>query len=66
MLTAERAIHAGIFALLLIGLFTITGWASNNYVDDLILKVAGITLSWGIILLALYLGFRKANWHWWN
>jgi len=65
-LNAERAIHAGIFALLLVGLFIITGWASYHYIDELFLKLASITLSWGIILLALYLSFKKANWSWWS
>jgi hypothetical protein len=32
----------------------------------LILEVAGITLSWGIILLVLYVGFAKLGWDWWG
>jgi hypothetical protein len=65
-LTAERAIHAAVFALLLIGLCTMSGWTLYNYVNDIVLKLAGITLSWGIILLALYLSFKKLDWNWWS
>ena len=64
-LNAERAIHAAIFILLLVGLCALAGWANNNYVDDIVLKIAGLALSWGIILLALYLSFKKLNWRWW-
>jgi hypothetical protein len=66
MLTAERAIHAAVFALLLIGLCTLSGWVLYNYVNEFVLKLAGITLSWGIILLALYVVFKKLNWHFWS
>jgi hypothetical protein len=65
--TAERAIHAAMFGLLLVGLCALSWWASYHYIqkDDLVLMVASVALSWGIILLALYLIFRKLNWHWW-
>ena len=66
MLNAERAIHAAVFVLLLIGLCTITGWESYQYITDFALKLAGITLSWGIILLSLYVIFRKLDWRWWS
>ena len=66
MLTAERVIHAAVFALLLIGLCTVTGWASYQYINEFVLKLAGITLSWGIILLVLYVAFKKADWRWWS
>jgi len=65
-LTAERVIHAAVFVLLLVGLYTLAGWANCYYIDDIILKIAGITLSWGIILLVLYLSFKKLNWRWWT
>ena len=66
MLTAERAIHVAVFALLLVGLFAICGWATYIYIDNWILKIAGIALSWGIILLVLYVIFKKLGWHWWS
>jgi hypothetical protein len=65
-LTAERAIHFAMFALLLIGLCGITAWASYTYAGNDLLKIAGIALSWGIILLILYLGFKKLDWAWWT
>ena len=65
-MTGERAIHAAVFALLLIGLCTLSGWVLYNYVNEFVLKLAGITLSWGIILLALYLVFKKLDWRWWS
>jgi hypothetical protein len=64
--TTERFIHAAVFVLLLVGLCTVTGWASLKFIDDFVLKIAGVTISWGIILLALYLGFRKLDWRWWS
>jgi hypothetical protein len=30
------------------------------------LQIAGIALSWGVILLVLYAGFIKLEWQWWN
>ena len=65
-MTAERAIHFAIFALLLIGLGSVSAWACYAYLrDTLILEVAGITLSWGVILLVLYVGFGRLGWNWW-
>jgi hypothetical protein len=55
------------FALLLIGLGSVSAWACYAYLGStLILEVAGITLSWGIILLVLYVGFGKLDWDWWS
>jgi uncharacterized protein (DUF486 family) len=66
-LTAERAIHASIFILLLVGLTVLNAWASYTYLqDNLILVIGSIPLSWGIILLALYLSFKKLGWKWWS
>jgi hypothetical protein len=63
----ERAIHFAMFALLLMGLCLVSAWASYTYLSDqIILEVAAIALSWGVILLVLYLGFRKLNWSWWS
>ena len=64
-MTAERGIQAAVFALLLVGLWTISGWASYTYIQNDILKIGGITLSWGIILLIMYVAFRKLNCRWW-
>jgi uncharacterized protein (DUF486 family) len=66
-LTAERAIHASIFILLLVGLTVLSAWASYTYLqDNLILVIGSIPLSWGIILLAMYLSFKKLGWKWWS
>jgi hypothetical protein len=55
------------FILILVGLCSISAWASYAYLsDNLILEVAGIALSWGVILLILYLGFKKLDWDWWS
>jgi hypothetical protein len=65
--TAERAIHASIFILLLFGLTILTGWASYYYLQsNLILVIGSISLGWGIILLAMYLSFKKLGWNWWS
>jgi hypothetical protein len=64
-LTAERAIHFAIFSLVLIGLGSVSAWACYTYLVELILKIAGITLSWGTILLILYVSFGKLGWNWW-
>jgi hypothetical protein len=66
-LTAERAIHMAVFPLLLVGFRSISAWASLTYLsDNWILEIAGITLSWGIILLILYVSFKKLGWNWWS
>jgi hypothetical protein len=65
-LAAERAIHFAMFTLLLIGLGGMSAWASSAYVPNDLLKIAGIALSWGVILLVLYAGFKKLNWDWWS
>jgi hypothetical protein len=64
--TAERAIHIAIFVFLLIGLSSVSAWVSYAYLHDLILEIAGIALSWGVILLALYVSFSALQWDWWN
>jgi len=65
--TAERAIHVAMFILILVGLCAISAWASYSYLSgNLILEVAGIALSWGLILSILYLGFKKLDWDWWS
>jgi TRAP-type C4-dicarboxylate transport system permease small subunit len=63
----ERVIHFATFLLLLIGLCAISAWASYTYLSEtLILEIAGLALSWGIILLVLYVSFKKLNWDWWS
>jgi len=66
LLTAERAIHFAMFTLLLIGLCGVSAWAGYAYVPNDLLKFAGIALSWGVILLVLYMGFKKLDWNWWS
>ena len=65
-MTAERAIHLLVFVLLLLGLCTMSAWIGYNYLEEPILKVASIPLSWGVILLILYVSFKKLNWDWWS
>jgi hypothetical protein len=65
-LTAERAIHAAVFALLLVGLWAISGWTGYYYIGNDVLKIGAIALSWGIILLILYVSFKRLNWRWWT
>lgn len=69
-MTAERAIHLAMFILLLVGLCGISLWAAYIYVyqeqNNVILAVASIALSWGVILSILYLGFRQLDWDWWS
>lgn len=66
-MTVERAIHFAMFSLILVGLCAISAWASWTYLwKNLILEVASIALSWGVILSILYLGFRQLDWDWWN
>ncbi|MCW4000345.1 MAG: hypothetical protein NWE93_08900 [Candidatus Bathyarchaeota archaeon] len=66
---AERVIHASIFVLLLVGIAALCFWASYTYLpleSNLILFVASIPLSWGILLLALYVAFSRLGWKWWS
>jgi hypothetical protein len=66
-LNAERLIHGGIFFLLLVGLTVLSGWAVYTSLhDNIALTIAGVALSWGLILLALYVVFKKLNWRWWS
>jgi hypothetical protein len=68
-LGAERAIHASIFVLLLVGLTVLSAWASYTYLYpryNLIPVIASVPLSWGIILLIMYLSFKKLGWNWWS
>lgn len=65
-MAGERAIHLAIFILLLVGLCGMSAWASYTYVENDLLKIAAIALSWGVILLILYVGFRKLEWNWWS
>jgi hypothetical protein len=42
-------------------------YASFAYLHDrLPLLIASIPLGWGIILLAMYLAFKRAGWTWWS
>ena len=66
-MTVERAIHFVMFSLILMGLCGVSAWASYTYLNEnLILEIAGIALSWGVILLILYLGFKYLDWDWWS
>ena len=66
-MAGERAIHFGIFILILIGLCSVSAWVSYAYLSGtLILEIAGIALSWGTILLVLYVSFLKLHWDWWT
>jgi hypothetical protein len=65
-LTAEKGIHFVTFVFLLVGLCSVSAWVSYAYLQELILRIAGIALSWGVILLVLYMGFKKLDWDWWN
>jgi len=65
-LTAERAIHIAVFALLLVGSWSVSAWAIYTFIANDILKIGGIALSWGIILLILYVSFKKSGWSWWS
>ena len=66
-MAVERAIHFVMFSLILMGLCGVSAWASYTYLkENLILEIAGIALSWGVLLLILYLGFKYLDWDWWS
>ena len=65
-LAVERAIRVAIFILLLAGLCGISGWVIYSAANNNVLSIAGIALTWGIILLVLYVGFRALKWEWWK
>jgi hypothetical protein len=62
----EHVIHSAVFVLLIVGLYIISGWVCYQYIGELVLNIAGISLSWAVILLALYLAFKKLDWGWWS
>ena len=65
-LAGETAIHVAIFFLLLAGLCGISGWAIYSTANNNVVSIAGIALSWGVILLILYVGFKALKWDWWK
>jgi hypothetical protein len=66
-LTAERAIHAAIFVLLMAGLTVLSAWISYSYLQTNLVLLAGVVpLCWGVILLAMYVSFSKLGWKWWS
>jgi hypothetical protein len=65
-LAGERAIHVAIFFLLLAGLCGISGWVIYSVANNDVLSIAGIALTWGVILLVLYVGFKALGWEWWK
>ncbi len=66
-MTAEKAIHFAIFVFMLIGLSSLSAWVAYTYLQgNLILEIAGMALSWGTILLVLYVSFNRAGWDWWS
>jgi hypothetical protein len=62
----EKAIQIATFVLILIGLCSLSAWISYAYLEDLILQIAAVALSWGATLLVLYVGFRALHWDWWS
>ena len=65
-MAVERVIHIAMFFLFLIGLGGVSAWANYAYVPYDFLKIAGTALSWGLILLVLYVGFKAVDWDWWS
>jgi len=66
-MAGEKAIHVATFILLLLGLCSLSAWISYTYlIDQLMLQIAAIALSWGVTLLILYVGFKALNWDWWS
>jgi hypothetical protein len=66
---AERVIHASIFFLLLFGIAALCVWAISTLIsfqENIVLFIATIPLSWGILLLVLYVAFLKKDWKWWS
>jgi hypothetical protein len=62
----ERALRAVTFILILTGLAGMSAWAINASGANYLLQIACIALSWGVILLALYITFKKLDWGWWS
>jgi len=65
-LAGETAIHIAIFILFLIGLCGVSGYVIGTYAGNSLLAIAGIALSWGLILLVLYAVFKTLDWKWWE
>ena len=65
-LTTERALYVAMFALILIGLAGVSTWAIITYTTNILLRIAGIALSWGVILVVLFVAFQKLGWEWWS
>lgn len=60
----ERAIQCATFILILVGLCGLSAWASYTYLSEanIILEAAATALNWRVILLILYISFKKLDW----
>jgi uncharacterized membrane protein YdcZ (DUF606 family) len=68
-LDTEKIIHLIIFFLFLIGACWLTAYALSVAVNHPLSSpvfYAGTAMVWGVILLILYLVFKKQNWEWWS
>ena len=65
-MAVERVIHIAIFFLFLVGLAGISSYIIATYIGNNLLAIAGIALSWGLILLVLYAAFTVLKWEWWE
>jgi len=43
-----------------------SGYIISASTNNDLLRIAGIALSWGVILLALYAIFSALKWKWWE
>jgi phosphatidylserine synthase len=64
----EKIIYSAVFLLFLIGACGLTAYAFYAVIKDLYSPVfyAGIAITWGVILLVLYLVFERQDWKWWS
>jgi len=66
-LDTEKIIHIIIFFLFLVGACWLAIYALSVAIPlTSPVFFAGTAIVWGVILLVLYLVFKKQNWEWWR
>lgn len=68
-MAAQKIIYFVIFFLFLIGACGLSAYVFNQSIEGGIISplfYAATAITWGVILLVLYLIFERQEWEWWT
>ncbi|MBX5327568.1 MAG: hypothetical protein ACQXXH_02880 [Candidatus Bathyarchaeia archaeon] len=68
-MAAQKVIYFIIFFLFLVGACGLSAYAFSVAIDNELsnpLFYASTAITWGVILLILYLVFERQDWEWWS